>query len=104
MLSRLGVTQGVSRSFSLLNSTDKKKVYLVASLQTVLGFLDLAAVALFGVLGALTVSGLESRSPGTRVNQLVEILHLNDLSLQSQVTVLASSAVMILIVKTIVSI
>jgi ATP-binding cassette, subfamily B, bacterial PglK len=104
LLSKLGVTQGVSRSFSLLNSADKRKIHLVAALQTILGFLDLAAVALFGVLGALTVSGLEARSPGNRVNQFVEILRLDNLTLQSQVTVLAISAVMILTLKTIVSI
>lgn len=104
MLSKLGVTQGVSRSLSLLNSSDKRRIHLVASLQTILGFLDLAAVALFGVLGALTVSGLEARSPGNRVNQFVEILRLDNLTLQSQVTVLAISAVTILTLKTIVSI
>jgi ATP-binding cassette subfamily C protein len=58
---------------SVYNKRDKEKLFLVAMSQVFLAFLDLLGVALLGVIGALSVYGIQSKSPGNRVNQILEL-------------------------------
>jgi ABC-type multidrug transport system fused ATPase/permease subunit len=76
----------------------------VTALQSFLGVLDLLGVALLGAIGALSIRGVQSKSPGDRVSWLINNLGLGNLSLQSQVAILTSSAIFILIIKTVLSI
>jgi ATP-binding cassette, subfamily B, bacterial PglK len=89
---------------SVYNKRDKEKLFLVALSQVFLAFLDLLGVALLGVIGALSVYGIQSKSPGDRVNQVLEITNLNQFSFQQQVAVLGAIATVILIFKTIISV
>lgn len=88
----------------ILSPKDKRKLLLVTALQSFLGVLDLLGVALLGAIGALSIRGVQSKSPGDRVSWLINNLGLGSLNLQSQVAILATSAVLILIFKTILSI
>ena len=54
------------RSLSILTLSDKKKISLVVGVQVFLGLLDLFAILTVGILGALAVNGIQSRSPGSR--------------------------------------
>ncbi len=65
--------------------------------------MDLLGVALVGVLGALTVSGIQSEKPGNRVSQVLEVLRLEELSFQAQVTWIGMLAAGFLILRTILS-
>ena len=94
----------LSNSLELLTKADKAKVYLVCLVQTFLGFLDLAAVAIFGILGALTISGIQSNEPGATVNSVLTFLHIQNLSFQRQASLLGLLAVLLLISKTLFSI
>lgn len=89
---------------SVYNKRDKEKLFLVALSQVFLAFLDLLGVALLGVIGALSVYGIQSKSPGNRVSQILEFTNLNQLSFQFQVAVLGLIAVLVLIFKTVVSV
>jgi ABC-type bacteriocin/lantibiotic exporter with double-glycine peptidase domain len=80
------------------------KVVFVIILQISFGFLDLAGVAIVGVLGALAVSGVQGQLPGDRVSQVLDLLNLESLSLQNQVAVLGIAAAALLITKTVFSI
>ena len=91
-------------SIQLLPKADHRKIVLVVALQIGLGFLDLMGVAAIGVLGALSVSGVQSTEPGNRVSATLELLGLSNLSFQSQVAVLGLSAASILVIRTILSI
>ena len=62
---------------SVYNKRDRKKLFLVALSQVFLAFLDLLGVALLGVIGALSVYGIQSKSPGNRINQILELTNLN---------------------------
>ena len=73
-------------------------------MQISFGLLDLAGVAIVGVLGALAVTGVQGQLPGNRVSMLLEFLNLEDLSLQSQVAILGATAATLLISKTIFSV
>lgn len=77
---------------------------LVTFIQVTLGFLDLLGIAIVGVLGALTISGVSSRQPGNRVSRVLEILGINDFSLQNQALILGVTATLILVAKTLFSV
>lgn len=88
----------------LLNRGDRKKIYLVALLQVSLSILDLIGVGVIGVLGALSISGLESQRPGSRISSLLSILNLEKSNLQVQATILGILATLILVSRTLLSI
>jgi len=94
----------VARSFRILSVTDRKKLFSVVLIQVFFGLLDLAGVALVGVLGALTVNGVQSRSPGNRVSEFLRLLNIDQLSLREQATVIGLLAATLLITKTILSV
>ena len=94
----------VARSLQILPPGDKKKLFFVVILQIFLGFLDLIAIALIGIVGALASTGIRSREPGNRVSDVLQTLQLDGLTFQSQVAVLGVLAGALLLGKTIFSV
>lgn len=92
------------RAFILLPERDRFRIRLISIVQVLLGILDLVGVALIGVLGALSISGVQSRAPGTRVYSLLEILQLENFSFQVQSAALGIIAISFLILKTLLSV
>ena len=86
--------------FSILPRNDRIKLTLISFIQIILSFLDLLGVALIGVLGALSVNGVQSKPAGIRVSKVLDWLHLGGQTLQYQVASLASLAALILVFKT----
>lgn len=103
ILSFLGLEVVISAG-KLLNRADRTKIYLVALLQVSLSVLDLIGVAVIGILGAISISGLQSQRPGSRISSVLEILNLETSSLQMQATVLGILATTILVSRTFLSI
>jgi ATP-binding cassette subfamily C protein len=68
----------VSRSFSILSKIDRVKIFILIFIQISLSFLDLAGVAIIGMIGALTINGSASREPGNRVSRVLEFLNLEN--------------------------
>lgn len=97
-------TSGLTKCFFLLSKRDQKLVFVVILLNIFLGFLDLLGVIAIGILGTLTVFGIGSRTPGDRVNFVLETLFLENLSFQQQAAALAIFAAMIFVIRTIFSI
>jgi ATP-binding cassette subfamily C protein len=89
--------------FKVIDKSDKIKLGIVSILQFSLAILDLIGVALIGVIGALSVYGIQSKSPGTRIGKLLESTGLNNLTFQSQVMILGIIASLFLIIKTLLS-
>ena len=83
---------------------DRKKVSLATTAQIFLSILDLLGVALIGVIGALSINGIQSKKAGGRVEQLLEFLNLDNFSFQQQVAILGLLATLVLISKTLLSI
>jgi ABC-type multidrug transport system fused ATPase/permease subunit len=69
-----------------------------------LGIFDLLGVALLGVIGALAIRGVESKTPGSRVQWIISHLGLGNFSFRAQIVIITSSAISFLILKTIASI
>ena len=98
------VNSNFRTALMLLDEVSRRKLAIIAGFQVTLGFLDLLGVAAIGILGALSITGLQSSKPGDRVNQALELLHIQNLSFQTQVITLALLAVTLLLSRTIISI
>jgi len=69
-----------------------------------MGLLDLLGVIAIGLLGALSVTGLQSRQPSGQVASALDFLGIENFSFQSQATFLGIGSVVLLIGRTILSI
>ncbi len=92
------------RGLGLLSKRDSRKLKLVVLLQVFLGGLDLIGVALIGILGALSITGVQAQEPGNRVGSILRFLNLENLSFQAQSTILGLLAGMFLVTKTVLSV
>lgn len=87
----------------LLSRQDRKKLFLICLFQVALGFLDLVGVAAVGMVGALSVRGVQSRPAGDRVSNALEFLGLSSSSFQTQAAFLAVLATGTLVLRTLLS-
>jgi len=90
----------IFRALRLLGTRDRRVLSLIVTAQALLGFLDLAGVGVIGVLGALSVSGVESKSPGNRVSGILKFLKIENLEFQNQVAILGVMAALLLLTRT----
>ncbi len=97
-------SSNIWKASQMLSSSDRRKVFLVIFIQIFLGLLDLVGIALIGVLGALSVRGIEGQQAGDRVGKILKFLQLSDHQLQTQIAILGGLAAIFLIGKTICSI
>ena len=94
----------LGRTLSLLEVKDRKKILWVIVIQILFGFLDLLGVAAVGMIGALTITGLENGNPGNKVTAALAFLNLSDQSFKNQVVILGLAAAFLLVAKTLFSI
>ena len=94
----------LGRAIKILSPMDRRKILGITILQVLMGGLDLLGVVAVGLLGAISVAGLQSDNPGNRVNSALEILQIQDATFQIQVLILGVSAVVLLVGRTILSI
>ena len=104
IVSKAGSSNRILKSLEFLGIRDRAKVILVMGVQVFLGLLDLVGVAILGLLGALSLNGVQSRPPGDRVSYVLNFLGLLDRTFQTQAAVLAVVASSILIFRTVISI
>ena len=79
----------VGRSLRILPRSDRRRIYLVVLFQVLLGFLDLFAVALVGLIGVLASTGIRSTESGNNVQVVLSFLQLENMIFQQQVASLA---------------
>jgi ABC-type multidrug transport system fused ATPase/permease subunit len=92
------------RSIGVLSAADQRKVGAIALLQVFMGALDLIGVVAIGLLGALSVTGLQSGQPGDRVTSALNLLHISEKTFQTQALILSAGAVILLVGRTVLSI
>lgn len=93
-----------SRYSRLLSKADKKKLGAILVIQIAVSFLDVIGIALIGIVGALTVTGIQSTVPSGRIFQVITLLNLENHTFQSQVAILGIMAAVILLSRTFISI
>jgi len=91
-------------SFMMFPKSDRKWLGFVLFFQVFLSLLDLAGVAIFGLLGALAVRGVQSKEPGNQVSLVLELLNIQSQSFQAQAAILGVLAAVLLVGRTIMSI
>lgn len=94
----------LARCLLVVSLKDRRKIILVTIVQIFINLLDLVGVAVVGVLGALTITGIRSQEPGTRVSALLSTLQLDGIQFQKQVAILGGLAMFALIIRTMLSI
>lgn len=92
------------RAIQVLSRTDRHKVIAITIVQILLSGLDLLGVMAIGLLGALSVSGIQSHTPDNQVQTALRFLHIQNVSFQSQAIILGVVAVLLLVGRTILSI
>lgn len=89
------------KSLKLFPNQDRRKYKFVVALQGSMAILDLIGVAVIAAIAALAIRGVQSQTPSSRVNSLLEFLHLSSFSFQTQVAILGAGATVFLVVKTV---
>lgn len=92
------------RSSKLLSKRDKKNLVIISVIQALLGVLDLIGVGLIGILGALSINGIQSRNADGQVGKFLSWMQLENLNFQSQVAIIGGLAVLLLLSRTILTI
>lgn len=87
-----------------LDKSTKVAVLIFSLIQILLTFLDLLGVALLGLVGAISISGVQSGQFSPVLSKILEFLLISDLSFQGQVAVLAILATGVLFIRTVLSI
>lgn len=99
-----GLKQSVFvRCLSILPKSDRKKLLIISVIQVLMGVLDLVGVIAVGLLGALSVSGLQSQEPGGQVEDILAFLGISSLDFQTQAIFLSLLALFLLVGRTILS-
>ena len=88
----------------VLGKRERQKIILMTLAQIIVNLLDLFGVAIVGLLGALTVNGIKSQQPSSRITQILEFAHLNTFSFQLQVAILGLVVVFSMMLRTLLSI
>jgi ABC-type multidrug transport system fused ATPase/permease subunit len=88
-------------AFRLLEVLDRRKFWFLSSVQVLLAVVDLAAVAILGAVGALSVRSIQSQESGFLVNLMLEFFSIQNKDLQTQVAILAGVAVFLLVSRTV---
>lgn len=96
--------QTVRRALRIFSVQDRRKIGIVTVVQIFLGILDLIGVAIIGVLGALAINGIQSKSAGDRVSQVLSFLQLDGFTFQTQVAILGGLSGGVLILRTVLSV
>lgn len=84
----------------LFRKEEKQKLLFAVLVNTVLSILDIVGVALIGLIAALSVRGIQSSAPGSRVSEILAILNLNQATLQTTVSILGLSAALAFLLRT----
>lgn len=93
----------IKRCSQVLTKSDQFKIKIVILAQLLLSLLDIVAVALFGIIGAISVRGVQSRDTSTFLDPILYKVGLEGLNLQIKVAAISGFACALLMLKTLVS-
>lgn len=84
----------------MLPERPRRKLVLLVATQMFLGLLDLVAIGLVGILGAVAIAGMQSQPVGERVGELLRWVQLEEVSAQGQTAVLGVLTALIFLART----
>lgn len=98
-MNKIQIAPKLKEVFSILPDRDRSRLLLVGAVQSFLALFDLAGIALIGLIAGLAVNGVRSTSPGIRTSKVLNLLHIENFTLQSQTLVLGLLAAILLVSK-----
>lgn len=93
----------IKKIFGLLAKKDILKLKILLFFQLLSSILDLVGIFLIGVIGSLTISGIQTKNSGTRVTRLLQLAHLESFNFQTQVGILGVVTGLVFILRTVLS-
>ena len=94
----------IKRCLRIFDRSSRNRLFLSLFGQILLNLLDLVGVATIGLIGALSVRGIQSGPNPQSVQRILQTLGLQDFTFQRQIAALAIFATAVLILKTIISV
>jgi ABC-type multidrug transport system fused ATPase/permease subunit len=88
---------------NILSKSDRFKLKILVFASIGISFFDLLGVGILGLVGAITISGIQGSESPALANKLLSLISLEGETFQVQVASLASIATILLISKTIIS-
>jgi ATP-binding cassette subfamily C protein len=98
------IFKSVILSMRMISRIDKVKVLLLAFLNILLSMIDLMGVILIGLTISLAINGPSKIGDSGRIGSLLEILHLQDMSFNTIIRMLGVSAILLLVLRSLISI
>ncbi len=99
----MSVLRSIGDCLGILSKRDQHKYVQVIVIQVLLGVLDLMGVAVIGVIGLVTVKGVQSQEASGAALRVLSFAGLSDNTFQSQVAILGAVAALALILRTLLS-
>lgn len=94
----------LKRAISILDNRDKKKFILVSIIQLTLAIMDLIGVLTIGLLGAVSISGLQSVNQSEGVRVLLSLMRIENKEYELQAIIIAGLATILLTGRTVLSV
>ena len=94
------ILQIYRRYVGLLSRTDRNKLFIILISQILVSFLDVIGIALIGIVGALTITGIQSSEPSGNISRVLKVLNLDSLPFQNQVAIIGLIAATLLLTRT----
>ena len=87
----------------LLTSKDKVKLRILFLFQIISSLLDLVGIFLIGVIGSITIDGIQSRESNQTIEKFLNYLNLGNSNFQTRVAVLGVLTASIFVIRTMAS-
>ena len=78
----MAIFRSLNQCLRILAKRDQRKYVYVVFIQVILGFLDLVSIAIIGVIGLITIKGVQSQSLTGIPLEIVTILNLTSFFLK----------------------
>jgi ATP-binding cassette subfamily C protein len=89
------------KCWSLIHHSAKRKIFLISLITIGLNLLDLLAVSLIGLVGAVAYRGIQSQVVGDRTAIALEFLRIENLEFSEQIVVIGVVAFLLLVLKSV---
>ena len=101
---RTDLKQQVTLALNLMSLSDKRRLIVLGTAQSLIGLLDLVGIVFLGALSSVVINGISSRIYGDRLSQFLDLVNLEDKEFNYQVLFLAGSAVLAIFSRIVLSI
>jgi ATP-binding cassette subfamily C protein len=93
----------VKKIFALLTKKDILKLRVLFVFQLFSSLFDLLGIFLIGMIGSLTINGIQSRNQSPRIESILNLMNLNNFSFQTQIGILGCLTGTVFILRTFLS-